>query len=164
MTALLLTRPTKKQHSRLSSQLATILEDLTRLSRFTYQLSDLTDEQLESFDIADQLDAIHCCLNRFEAHCMAIKIASYEDEFAAPVVEESEFAFPRLTGDWNTVRREVKRVNKLSGQLTESLSKIRAGLSENQYPVGSSEDIRRINQILGNDINGLASDCLLDHG
>ena len=95
---------------------------------------------------------------------MAIQVAAYEDEFAAPVDEESyEIAFPE-NNNWTNVRREAKRANKLASQLTSSLSKIRAGLVEYQNPGAIPEDIVRINQAVGNAVNGLASDCLLDHG
>jgi len=160
----LLTKPISKQHTSLSSQLEIIQEDLVRLSGFVSQLSGLTDEQLAACEIADQLDSIHRCLTRFEARCMAIQVAAYEDEFAAPVNEESsEMAFPE-NNNWTTVRREAKRANKLASQLTSSLSKIRAGLGEYQNPGAIPEDIVRINQAVGNAVNGLASDCLLDHG
>ena len=81
----LLTKPITKQHTSLSTRLETIQEDLVRLSGFVSQLSGLTDEQLAACEITDQLDSIHRCLNRFEARCMAIQVAAYEDEFAAPV-------------------------------------------------------------------------------
>lgn len=164
MSTCLLTKPITKHHTKLSKQLETIQEDLSRLSWFVYQLSDLTGEQLETLDIAVQLDAIHRCLTRFETYCMAIKIATYEDDFAAPVVGETELGNPKSTSDWNTVRREAKRANKLANQLTESLSKIRADLSENQNPGGIPEDIIRINQTVGNAVNGFVSDGLLEHG
>ena len=160
----LLTKPITKQHTSLSTRLETIQEDLVRLSGFVSQLSGLTDEQLAACEITDQLDSIHRCLNRFEARCMAIQVAAYEDEFAAPVDDESyEMAFP-LNNNWTAVRREAKRANKLASQLTSSLSKIRAGLVDYQNPGAIPEDIVRINQTVGNAVNGLASDCLLDHG
>ena len=160
----LLTKPISKQHISLSSQLETIQEDLVRLSGFVSQLSGLSDEQLAACEIADQLDSIHRCLTRFEARCKAIQVAAYEDEFAAPVDDESyEIAFPE-NNNWTNVRREAKRANKLASQLTSSLSKIRAGLGEYQNPGVIPEDIVRINQAVGNAVNGLASDCLLDHG
>ena len=160
----LLTKPITKQHTSLSTQLETIREDLVRLSGFVSQLSRLTDEQLAACEIADQLDSIHRCLTRFEARCMAIQVAAYEDEFAAPVDEESyEMAFPE-NNNWTTVRREAKRANKLANQLTNSLGKIRAGLGEYQNPGAIPEDIVRVNQTVGNAVSSLASDCLLDHG
>ena len=160
----LLTKPITKQHTSLSTRLETIQEDLVRLSGFIHQLSGLTDEQLAAFDITDQLDSIHHCLNRFEARCMAIQVAAYEDEFAVPHDDESYgMAFP-LNNNWIAVRREAKRANKLASQLTNSLSKIRAGFGEYQNPGVIPEDIVRINQTVGNAVNGLASDCLLDHG
>jgi len=162
--ACLLTKPNTKQNTSLSTQLETIQEDLARLSGFVSQLSGLTDEQLAACEITDQLDLIHSCLNRFEARCLVIQVAAYEDEFAAPVSEESyEMASP-LNNNWTTVRREAKRANKLASQLTNSLSKIRTGLGEYQNPGAIPEDIVRINQTVGNAVNGLASNCLLDHG
>jgi len=162
--ACLRTKPITKQHTTLSTWLETIQEDLVRLSGFISQLSGLTDEQLAAFDITDQLDSIHRCLNRFETRCMAIQIAAYEDEFAALVDDESYgMAFPE-NNNWTTVRREAKRANKLASQLTNSLSKIRAGLGEYQNPGAILEDIVRINQTAGNAVSGLVSDCLLDHG
>ena len=160
----LLTKPITKQHTSLSTQLETIREDLVRLSGFVSQLSGLTDEQLAACEITDQLDSIHRCLSRFEARCLAIQIDAYEDEFDAPVDDESYgMAFPE-NNNWTNVRREAKRANKLASQLTNSLSKIRAGLGEYQNPGAIPEDIVRINQTVGNAVNSLASDCLLDHG
>ena len=163
MTTCLLTKSITRQPSKLSSQLETIQEDLARLSGLVFHLTNLTDEELATLDISDQLDAIHRCLNRFETRCLEIKIASYEDEFAEPDSEETE-STSQITGDWTTVRREAKRANKLASQLTNSLSKIRTGLGDCQNPGAIPEDIVRINQAVGNAINGLASDCLLDHG
>lgn len=160
----LLSKPITKQHTSLSTRLETIQEDLVRLSGFVSQLSGLTDEQLAACEITDQLDSIHRCLSRFEARCLSMQISAYEDEFAAPVDDEAyEMAFPE-NSIWTTVRREAKRANKLASQLTSSLSKIRAGLGEYQIPGVIPEDIVRINQAVGNAVNGLASDCLLDHG
>jgi flagellin-like hook-associated protein FlgL len=164
MTTCLLTNPRIKQPICLTSQLNTIQEDIARLSGFILQLSDFSDEQLEALGIADQLDSIHRCLNRFEARCMAIQVAAYEDEFVAPVEDKSyEIAFLE-NNNWTTVRREAKHANKLVSQLTNSLSKIRAGLGEYQNQGAIPEDIVRINQVVGNAVSGLASDCLLDHG
>ena len=163
MTTCLLTKQITKQHSKLSSQLETIQEDLARLSGFVLQLSDLTDEQLAALDIADQLDAIHRCLNRFETRCIAIRIASYEDEFAEPAVEETDLT-SSITGNWITVRREAKRANKLASQLTNSLSKIRTGLGAHQNPGAVPEDIVQINQAVGYAVNDFVSDGLLEHG
>ena len=162
--ACLLTKPITKQYTSLSIQLETIREDLIRLSGFVSQLSGLTDEQLAACEITDQLDSIHCCLSRFETRCMAIQVAAYEDEFAAPVNEDSyEMAFP-FNNNWTTVRREAKRANKLASQLTNSLSKIRLVFGEHQNPDAIPEDIVQINQTIGNAVSSLASDCLLDHG
>ena len=162
--ACLRTKPITKHHANLSTRLETIQEDLVRLSGFLPQLSGLTDEQLAAFDITDQLDSIHRCLNRFEAHCMAIQITAFEDEFTAPVDDESYgMAFPE-NNNWTTIRREAKHANKLASQLTNSLNKIRAGLGEDQNPGAIPEDIVRINQTAGNAVSGFASDCLLDHG
>jgi hypothetical protein len=164
MTTNLLIKTMKTQRSRLVSQLEKIQNDLVRLSGYVSQLSDLPNEQLETLDISDQLTSIHLCLKRFETHCAAIKIASFNDEFAEPVMEESKFVFPTSTGDWNKVRREAKHANKLASQLTESISKIRTGLNDNQDPNGIPEDILRINQTLGDAVNGFETDVLLIHG
>ncbi|OJX44784.1 MAG: hypothetical protein BGO78_07200 [Chloroflexi bacterium 44-23] len=164
MTTCLLAKPRIKQPIRLTSQLNTIQEDIARLSGFILQLSDFSDEQLEAFDIADQLDSIHRCLNCFEVRCIAIQAATYEDDFAAPVDGESYGTAFLENNNWTTVRREAKHANKLASQLTNSLSKIRAGLVEHQNPGAIPEDIVRINQVVGNALSGLASDCLLDHG
>ena len=160
----LLPKTITNQHTSLSSQLETIQEDLVRLSGFISQLWGLTEEQLAACEISEQLDSIHRCLNRFEARCLTIQVAAYEDEFPAPVDDESyEMTFPE-NNNWTTVRREVKRANKLANQLTGSHSKIRACLGEYQNPGVIPEDIVRINQTAGNAVSGLASDYLLDHG
>lgn len=57
-----------------------------------------------------------------------------------------------------TVRREAKRANKLAGQLTSSIIRIRVGLGEYQNQSVAPEDLVQINQALGNVVNGLASD------
>jgi len=160
----LLTKPDRPNRTRLVSQLENIHDDLVRLSGYVSQLSDLPNEQLETLDISDQLTSIHHCIKRFETHCAAIKIASFNDEFAEPVMEESKFVFPKSTGDWNKVRREAKHANKLARQLTESISKIRTGLNDNQDSDGIPEDILRINQTLGDAVNDFEADVLLIHG
>lgn len=164
MTTNLLTKTMKTQRTRLVSQLENIQNDLVRLSGYVSQLSDLPNEQLETLDISDQLTSIHHCLKRFETHCAAIKIASFNDEFAEPVMDKSELVFPKSTGDWIKVRREAKHANKLAHQLTESISKIRTSISDNQDPDGIPQDILRINQTLGDAVNDFETDVLLIHG
>jgi len=160
----LLKKPDRPHRTRLVSQLENIQDDLVRLSGYVSQLSDLPNEQLETMDISDQLTSIHLCLKRFETHCAAIKFASFNDEFAEPVIDKFELVFPKSTGDWTKVRREAKHANKLARQLTESINKIRTGLSDNQDPDGIPEDILRINQTHSDEINNYETDVLLIHG
>jgi len=164
MTNSFLTKPNKTQCTRLVYQLENIQEDLMRLSGYVSELSDLPNEQLETLDLSDQLTAIRRSLKRFETHLTAIKIGSTNDEYADPVMEESDWVFPKSTGDWNPVRREAKQANKLALQLTESISKIRIGLSENQDPVAIPEDILRINQTIGYFVNDFVTDDLPIYG
>ena len=154
----LLTKPITKQDTSLITQLVILQEDLARLSGFVTQLWGLTGEQLEAFEITDQCDAIHRALNRFEVSCLAFQIAACEDEFAAPVIEESsEMVFPE-NNNWTPLRREARRANKLAGQCTSTLRNICACLGENQNPGGIPEDIVRINPAVGNAVRSLASD------
>lgn len=156
----LLGKPITKECASLSSQVETIQDDLLRFSQFVSQLALLTDEELTAIDISDELQTIHNCLNRFEAHCLAIQIVAHEDEFSAPVeYEPTEMTFP---GDknWASVRREAKHVNKLASQFTSSLNKIRASLRDHQDQDVVPEDIVQINQVVGNAVNGIASNWI----
>ena len=164
MNRSLLTKSVKMQNTRLVSQLETIQEDLTRLFGYVSQLSDLSLEQLETLDIEDQVDEIHGSLRRFEARCMANRVLTNEDEFAQMTSDVTEIPLPKSTGDWNTVRREAKRANKLASQLTDSIRKIRTGLGENQDAGVIPEDILQIKQAFGNTVNDFGSDDLLVHG
>ena len=164
MNTCLLTKSVKTQNTRLVSQLETIQEDLTRLFGYVCQLSDLSLEQLETLDIEDQVDEIHGSLRRFEARCMANRVMTNEDEFAQMANDVTEIPSPKSTGDWNTVRREAKRANKLVSQLTDSIRKIRTGLGENQDAGVIPEDILQIKQAFGNAVNDFGSDDLLVHG
>lgn len=164
MNTCLLTKSVKTQNTRLVSQLETIQEDLTRLFGYVCQLSDLSLEQLETLDIEDQVDEIHSSLRRFEARFMANRVMTNEDEFAQMASDVSELQSPKSTGDWNTVRREAKRANKLASQLTASMRKIRTGLGENQDAGVIPEDILQIKQAFGNPVNDFESDDLLMHG
>ena len=164
MNTCLLTKSVKTQNTRLVSQLDTIQEDLTRLFGYVCQLSDLSLEQLETLDIEDQVDEIHGSLRRFEARCMANRVMTNEDEFAQMASDVTEIPSPKSTGDWNTVRREAKRANKLASQLTDSIRKIRMGLGENQDAGVIPEDILQIKQAFGNPVNDFGSDDLLVHG
>ena len=164
MNTCFLTKSVKTQNTRLVSQLETIQEDLTRLFGYVCQLSDLSLEQLETLDIEDQVDKIHNSLRRFEARCMANRVMTNEDEFAQMASDVSERTLPNSTGDWNTVRREAKRANKLASQLTDSIRKIRTSLGENQDAGIIPEDILRIKQSFGNPVNDFGSDDLLVHG
>lgn len=157
-------KPIKRQHIKLVSVLETIQEDLIRLSGYVSQLSDLPNEQLETLDIEDQLISIHRTLKRFETHCAVLRIGSNIDEIAEPVMGESKWIFPKSTGNWKPVRREVKHANKLAHQLTESISKIRVGLSENQDLVEIPEDLLRINQTFRNVVDDFMTDDLPIHG
>ena len=164
MNTCLLTKSVKTQNTRLVSQLETIQEDLTRLFGYVSQLSDLSLEQLETLDIEDQVDEIHNSLRRFEARCMANRVMTNEDEFAQMANDVTEIPSPKSTGDWNTVRREAKRANKLASQLTDSIRKIRTSLGENQDAGVIPEDILQIKQAIGNTVNDFGSDDLLMHG
>ena len=164
MNTCFLTKSVKTQNTRLVSQLDTIQDDLTRLFGYVSQLSDLSLEQLETLDIEDQVDEIHGSLRRFEARCMANRVMTNEDEFAQMANDAIEITSPKSTGDWNTVRREAKRANKLVSQLTDSIRKIRTGLGENQDAGVIPEDILQIKQAFGNTVNDFGSDDLLVHG
>ena len=164
MNTCFLTKSVKTQNTRLVSQLETIQEDLTRLFGYVSQLLDLSLEQLETLDIEDQVDEIHGSLRRFEARCMANRVMTNEDEFAQMANDVIEITSPKITGDWNTVRREAKRANKLASQLTGSIRKIRMGLGENQDAGVIPEDILQIKQAFGNAVNDFGSDVLLVHG
>jgi len=164
MNTCLLTKSVKTQNTRLVSQLETIQDDLTRLFGYVSQLSDLSLEQLETLDIEDQVDEIHNSLRRFEARCMANRAMTNEDEFAQMASDVIEITSPKSTGDWNTMRREAKRANKLASQLTDSIRKIRKGLGENQDAGLIPGDILQITQTFGNTVNDFGSDDLLVHG
>ena len=164
MNTCLLTKSVKTQNTRLVSQLETIQDDLTRLFGYVSQLSDLSLEQLETLDIEDQVDEIHNSLRRFEARCMANRAMTNEDEFAQMASDVTEITSPKSTGDWNTMRREAKRANKLASQLTDSIRKIRKGLGENQDAGLIPGDILQITQTFGNTVNDFGSDDLLVHG
>ena len=164
MNTCLLTKSVKTQNTRLVSQLETIQEDLTRLFGYVCQLSDLSLEQLETLDIEDQVDEIHSSLRRFEARCMTNRVMTNEDEFAQMASDVTEIPLLKSTGDWNTVRREAKRANKLVSQMTDSIRKIRTGLGENQDAGVIPEDILQIKQAFGNVANDFVADDLLVHG
>jgi len=164
MNTCFLTKSVKTQNTRLVSQLDTIQDDLTRLFGYVSQLLDLSLEQLETLDIEDQVDEIHGSLRRFEARCMANRVMTNEDEFAQMANDVIEITSPKSTGDWNTVRREAKRANRLANQLTDSIRKIRTSLGENQDAGVIPEDILQIKQAIGNTVNDFGSDDLLMHG
>ena len=164
MNTCFLTKSVKTQNTRLVSQLDTIQDDLTRLFGYVSQLLDLSLEQLETLDIDDQVDEIHSSLRRFEARCMANKVMTNEDEFAQMASDMTEIPSPKSTGDWNTVRREAKRANRLASQLTDSIRKIRTSLGENQDAGVIPEDILQIKQAFGNTVNDFGADDLLMHG
>ena len=164
MNTCLLTKSVRPHNTRLVSQLETIQEDLTRLFEYVSQLSNLPLEQLETLEIEDQVHEIHSSLRRFEARCMANRVMTNEDEFAQMASDVTEIPSPKSTCDWNTVRREAKRANKLASQLTDSIRKIRTGLGENQDFSLIPGDILQITQTFGNPVNGFVSDDLLMHG
>lgn len=164
MNTCFLTKSVKTQNTRLVSQLDTIQDDLTRLFGYVSQLLDLSLEQLETLDIEDQVDEIHGSLRRFEARCKANRVMTNEDEFAQMANDVIEITSPKSTGDWNTVRREAKRANRLASQLTDSIRKIRTSLGENQDAGVIPEDILQIKQAFGNTVNDFGSDDLLVHG
>ena len=114
-----LDKHTQKQNRRLYDQVVTLQEDLSRLSEIVTYLAGLSDEASAAFDISDQLDSIHHCLNRFETRCLAIQVAAYENEFVEPYIDEeisTELVFPNHR--WEDVRKDARRANKLANQLT----------------------------------------------
>ena len=95
---------------------------------------------------------------------MANRVLTNDDEFAQMASNVTELIPPQSTSDWNTVRREAKRANKLASQLTDSIRKIRTGLGENQEAGLIPEDILQIKQAIGNAVTDFESDDLLIHG
>ncbi len=164
MNTCLLTKSVKTQNTRLIAKLETIQEDLPRLFGYVSQLSELPIEQLDTLQIEDQVDEIHNSLKRFEVRCMANRMLTNNDEFSQMASDVTELMPPQSTGDWNTVRREAKRANKLVSQLTDSIGKIRTGLGENQDAGVIPEDILQIKQAIGNAVTDFESDDLLMHG
>jgi len=164
MNTCLLSKSEKPQNTRLIAQLETIQEDLPRLFWYVSQLSDLPIELLDTLQIEDQVDEVHNSLKRFEARCMANRVLTNDEEFAQMASDVTELMPPQSTGDWNTVRREAKRANKLVSQLTESIRKIRTGSGENQDTGVIPEDILQIQQAIGNAVTDFESDDLLMHG
>ena len=164
MNTCLLTKSVKPHNTRLIAKLETIQEDLPRLYGYVSQLSDLPIELVNTLQIEDQVDEIHNSLKRFEARCMANRVLTNDDEFAQMASDVTELMPSQSTGDWNTVRREAKRANKLVSQLTESIRKIRTGLDENQDAGVIPEDILQIKQAIGNSVTDFESDDLLIHG
>ena len=151
-----LDKHTQKQSRKPINQLVTLQEDLTRLSETVTCLTGLSDEMLAAFDISDQLDSIHRCLNRFETRCLAIKITSFENEFVKPNNAEemsAELVFPNHR--WEDIRKDAKRANKLANQLTQTLTKIRSDMTGLQITTDAPEDLKQINQTVSNAVRGL---------
>ena len=154
-----LDKGTKKQNRRLYDQVCTLQEDLSRLSGIVTHLAEFSDEALAAFDISDQLNSIHTCLNRFEARCLSIQIAAYDNEFSEPFIDEEicgELVFPNHK--WENVCKDAKRASKLANQLTLTLTKIRAGMNGLQSQGPAPEDIERINKAVSNAVHGLTSE------
>ena len=154
-----LDKHTQKQNRRLYDQVVTLQEDLSRLSEIVTYLAVLSDEASAAFDISDQLDSIHNCLNRFEARCLAIQVAVYENEFVEPYIDEeisAELVFPNHR--WEDVRKDARRANKLANQLTLTLTKIRTGMGGLQSQPPVPEDIEQINQVVSTAVHGLTSE------
>ena len=164
MNTYLLTKSVKTPNTRLVSQLETIQEDLPRFSGYVSELLDLPCEQLKTLKMEDPIEEIFRCLKRFEARCIANSILTDEIGFVQFIGDVSERKLPNSIGDWYTVRREARRANKLASQLSETITKIRAGLSENQNVSVIPEDILQIKQTFGNVVNDFGSDDLLLHG
>lgn len=153
-----LDKNTQKHKPKLCLQLETIQDDLLRLSALVNQISELSENELTRCDILDQLEEIHLWVSRFEASCRMIQAAGYEDDFTDDINEESFETNLQENKNWTIVRREAKRAHKLADQLTSSLIKIRAGLGEHQHQNAVPEDLIQINRVVGNVVNGLASD------
>jgi hypothetical protein len=154
-----LDQDTQKQNQRLADRVVTLQEDLSRLSGIVTHLAELSDEGLAAIDIADQLDSIHRCLNRFEARCLSIQGAAYDNEFSEPCMDE-EICGERVLPNhkWEDVRKDAKRANKLANQLTLTLTKIRYGFGGFQVQSLAPKDIDQINQAVSNTVSGLAAE------
>jgi len=108
---------TSRHNQRVASKVVTLQEDLSRLSGIVNHLAGLSDADLASLDIADQMDSIHQCLKRFETHSIAIQSTAYENEFAEPFVDEDTFReLDSQNINWENVRKEARRAHKLSNQ------------------------------------------------
>ena len=147
---------TQKQNQKPINQVITLQEDLSRLTEIVTYLVGLSDESLVAFDISDQLDSIHRCLNRFETRCLAINITSFENEFVEPNnVEEKSAELVFSNHRWEDIRKDAKRANKLANQLTQTLTKIRSDMTGLKTTTDAPEDLKQINQTVSNTVRGL---------
>ena len=139
-------------------QVETLQEDLQRISGLVAQLIELSDEELAILEISDHLDAIHRSLNRFEARCLTLHVATHENEFPDPFMGDfcKPVSHPNL--DWGDVRKNAKRANRLANQLTLTLHKIRSHMDGVQAQNYIPKDIVQINMTIDNGVGALASE------
>ena len=143
---------------RLSHQLETLQDDLQRLSAYITEFSNLSPSELAALKLDDQLDTIHNCLQRFEARFLSIRVAACEYEFVTPIEDEQNQASIATDMNFKTIRSNARRANKLAGQLTSTITRIRSGLGQLQNQTTIPQDILQINQVVGNAVDGLTSE------
>ena len=143
---------------RLSHQLETLQDDLQRLSAYITELSDLSPSELAALKVDDQLDTIHNCLQRFETRFLSVRITACEYEFVTPIEDEQTEATLASDLNFKTIRSNARRANKLAGQLTSTITRIRSGLGQLQNPAMIPQDILQLNQVVGNAVDGLTTE------
>lgn len=141
-----------------SQQIMLLQEDLERLSVIVAQLVNLPDDELVCLKIDEQLATVHQSLRRFELHCQSISQHSNEFSPASPQGDRATRTRDLDDKQWQSVRKEARRANRLARQLRQSLFQFRTGLDglPERTPVPS--DILRMGQTVDTVLEDLSAD------
>ena len=155
-------KPCVKNQKKVKQQVESVKNDLMQLTEILEFLSSLTEENLVQLSISEQLETAHISLKGLLDRSHAFQVPYADEAYTDPFINQ-DAGNPDTLSQVNisAIKHEARRVQKLTNQLSTSLSKIRVGLGEHQKPWVATQEVSHINQVVESAINDLAIDWLV---
>ena len=155
-------KPCVKNQKKVKQQVETVKNDLMQLTELLEFLSSLTEEKLVQLSITEQLETAHIYLKGLLDRSQAFQVPYADEDYTDPFINP-DAVNPDTLSQVNiaAIKHEARRVQKLTNQLSTSLSKIRVGLGEHQKPWVATQEVSQINHVVESAINDLAIDWLV---
>jgi hypothetical protein len=139
----------------LSGQVETLQSQLGSLSEIVMQLSNLSEKDISTLHISEQLGEVVNSVEKFLFRCQTIQMPSQQMECYEPFLDDTQDVFEYSEMETRQMLKETRRANKLAKQLSLTLSKVHRGMDGYQaQPYAPSQNLE-INQLIGKTVNEL---------